>query len=248
MLEQYRHDLEAELRRQKFKREFERIKAAHLIFRKYPTIEDIVALVQPGNKNYEDKDSVLKILVGELKRETTLFPLLNLTLWDGLVRLFRRKCWSVPNPEELFLQIQEDFFRTAVSYPLDRRPMKIDVNLILDTLKKVTAWQREEAMYSERHEELDLDHETQPKFSEFIRSEVFPEEMEVYLLDFVYRKVISQWQYDLLLETRVYKRMSQIEWAETRGVAYGTVRSWNFRAEMAIRKHWKARRQESDDL
>jgi len=66
--------------------------------------------------------------------------------------------------------------------------------------------------------------------------------MEAYLLELVYRGVINEKQYDLLLETKVYKRMSQNEWAEARGVAHATVRSWHHRAEMAIRKYEKDRR------
>ena len=63
--------------------------------------------------------------------------------------------------------------------------------------------------------------------------------MVEYLLDLVYRKVITEQQYDLLLETRVYKRMDLQEWAESRGLVYATVRRWAFRAEQAIRGHEK---------
>ena len=78
MLEQYRRALELQLQRQELKREIERIKAAHPIFRDYPTTKDLTALVKPGNRNYADKDEVLRILLRELKHETTIFPLLNL--------------------------------------------------------------------------------------------------------------------------------------------------------------------------
>ncbi len=77
-------------------------------------------------------------------------------------------------------------------------------------------------------------------------SDIFPEELETCLLDLVYRKVINHRQYDLLLETEVYKRMTQKEWAETRGFAYATVRSWHYRAVTAIRKYVKAQRQQEE--
>ncbi len=246
MLEQYRRDLEAQLQGQELMQQIERIKVAHPIFREYPTTEDLTALVKPGNRNYCDKDEVLRILLGEMKREATLFPVLNFMFWDSLIRLFRSKCRSVPNPDELFSRIQLDFYRTAVEYPLGGRPRKIDVNLILDTKKKVTRWQRQEALYGEHHKQLGSAHETRPPLADLWRSEVFPEEMEGYLLDVLYRKVINEQQYDLLLETQVYKRMSQKEWAEARGVAYATVRSWRYRAELAIRQYEKARRERAD--
>ena len=73
-------------------------------------------------------------------------------------------------------------------------------------------------------------------------AEIYPEDMESYLLGFVYQKVINETQYDLLLETAVYRRMTEKEWAEARGVKYATARSWRHRAETAIREYETARR------
>jgi len=241
VVEQYRHALEVQLQRQDVRQAIEEIRNKHAIFKKYPVIEDLLELGRPGNRNYEDKDAVLAILLSELKREATLFPLLNLMFWESLSRLYRRKVRSVPNPKDLFSRVQADFFHTAFSYPLDRRPRKIDVNLVLDTKKKVTRWQREEARYHKQHEEFGLAHEDRPSLAELQVSEVFPEQMEEYLLDLTYRKVINERQLDLLREVDVYRRMTEKQWAEARGVAYATVRSWHFRAEAAIRRHEKAR-------
>ena len=83
------------------------------------------------------------------------------------------------------------------------------------------------------------------RLSEFQESTVFPEEMEAHLLDLAYRKVISEEQYDLLLETQIYRRMSQKEWAVKHGVTYATVRSWHARAEQAIMAYEKKRREEN---
>ena len=103
-------------------------------------------------------------------------------------------------------------------------------------------------MYREHHEEFGLAHEKRPQFSELVKPEIFPEEKEAYLLDLLYRKVINSQQYDLLLKTQVYKRMSQKEWAEMRGVTYSTVRSWHHRAEKAIRRYEEKRKRKIDDL
>ncbi|MFQ5584041.1 MAG: hypothetical protein ACE5GL_06360 [Calditrichia bacterium] len=241
-LEQYyRRDLETQIHSQKLKRAIEKIRAIHSILNIYPVTEDLIVLVQPGNRNYSDKDKILRIILVELKTDFTLFPLLNLMFWDSLLRLYWRKCKSVPNHNELFSRIQMDFFHTAVLYPLERRPRKIDVNLILDTKKKVTKWQREEILYSDRHDEFQLAHENGQSLNNFQTTHVFPEEMEEYLLDLVYRKIINEKQYDLLLETQVYKRMSQKEWAEARCLRYSTIRSWRFRAYKVIRKYEKER-------
>lgn len=243
-LEQYyRRDLETQIQNQKLNQAIEKIRETYPILKKYPTTEDLIALIQPGNQNYSDKDEVLRIILVEIKTDFTLFPLLNLMFWDSLLRLFRRKCKNVPNHNELFSRIQMDFFHTAVLYPLTRRPRKIDVNLFLDTKKKVTRWQREEALYSKRHDELKPTHETGQSLNDFQKTHVFPEEMEEYLLDLVYRRIINEKQYDLLLETQVYKRMNQKEWAKVRGVAYATTRSWRFRAEESIRKYEKERKE-----
>jgi len=44
-------------------------------------------------------------------------------------------------------------------------------------------------------------------------------------LGYVYQKVVNETQYDLLLETAVYRRMTEKEWAKARGVPHATVRS-----------------------
>jgi len=54
---------------------------------------------------------------------------------------------------------------------------------------------------------------------------------------YVYQKVINETQYDLLLETAVYRRMTEKEWAKARGVKYAKARSWGHRAEMAIQEY-----------
>lgn len=241
-IEQYRRQLEGQVRSHRIKEEVERLRKLHPIFEHYSAIENLIDLGRPGGRCYEEKDAVLAVLLSEIKRAPTIFALLNLMFWDSLLRLFYSKRKNLPawDHDELFARIQVDFFHTAVSYPLERRPRKIDVNLVLDTKKRVTRWQREEALYRERHEEFGPAHEDKQALSELVVSRVFPEEMEAWLLDLVYRKVINEQQYDLLLETEVHKRMTEKAWAESRGVPYATVRSWHHRAKMAIQKHVKA--------
>lgn len=242
MVEQYRRQLEVQLQRKEIQQAIERVRGSHEVFGKYPMVEDLVILGKAGNKNYEDKDAVLAILLSEIKQDTTLFPLLHVMFWESLKRLYYGKRRSVPEWDqgELFARVQVDFFHTAVSYPLERRPRKIDVNLFFDTKKKVTRWQREKALYEGRHEEFGPAHEDKQALSDLLVSKVFPEEMEAWLLDLVYRKVINERQCDLLLETEVYERMTEKVWAKSRGVAYATVRSWHYRAKMAIKKHVNA--------
>jgi len=59
-------------------------------------------------------------------------------------------------------------------------------------------------------------------------------------------RVIDQNEYDLLIETDVYGRMTQKEWARARGLAYATVRSWHHRAETAIERYERAGRTQGD--
>jgi len=104
-----------------------------------------------------------------------------------------------------------------------------------------------EAQRRGRYKRLGPAHELGMVPAEVQESKVFPEEMEAYLLDFLYRQVIDEMQYDLLLETEGYKRMTQKEWAKARDAAYATVRSRHHRAEQAIQEYEKARRQMRQD-
>jgi len=247
-IEQYHSQLEAYVEREEVKQAVAELRKAHAIFKEHPTIEDLIKLGQQGNKNYADKDAVLAILLSEIKRETTLFPLLHLMLWESWARLFNGKRKSVPasDLDELFSRLQVDFFHTAVEYRLDRRPRKIDVNLILDTRKKISRWQREEAVRSERHESFDEIETPEAKrtwaLAELLVSTVFPEEKEEYLLDRVYRGVINKLEYGLIVETQVYKRMNLKEWARINGVPHATARSWLYRAKLALRRYEETHR------
>jgi hypothetical protein len=140
-----------------------------------------------------------------------------------------------------------EFAGGVFTYPLERRPRKININLYWDTLKKVTIWQREEARYHQQHQPLGPEHELGMVPADLQKSVAFPEEMEAYLLDKVYRKIISEKERDLLLETKVFGRMSQQEWAKARGVPHATVRSWCHRAEQRIREYEEDARNKRDE-
>lgn len=274
LIAQYRRDLEVQLEQKDVEQEIEWLRETYPVFKRYPSVEELTALVKPGNPAYADKDAVLSALLVEIKRDAAteqgprLFPLLNVMFWDSLCNVFWRKVRSCPDADDLFTRVRADFFQVAVTYPLDRRPRKININLYWDTWKKVTAWQREEANYRERHKDFEqTDYcnrhenpkhkailhkrrkEPEPvvrfyaKLADLQELEVFPEEMERHLLDLLYRNVIDETQYDLLLETEVYKRVTQKEWAKAHGVAHATARSWRHRAEQAISAQEKARRE-----
>jgi hypothetical protein len=274
LIAQYRRDLEAQLQRREVGQEIERLRETYPVFEKYASVEDLAALVRPGNRAYADKDAVLGALLVEIKRDAAteqgprLFPLLNVMFWDSLCNVFWRKVRSCPDADDLFTRVRADFFQVAVTYPLDRRPRKININLYWDTWKKVTAWQREEANYRDRHKDFEqtdycnrhaspkhnaIFHKRQKQPEPTVRfcteladlqeSEVFPDQAEEHLIDLVYRKVIDENQYDLLLETEVYKRMTEKEWAKAHGVKYTTARSWRHRAEKAIQEYEKSARE-----
>lgn len=239
-LEQYRAYLDEGLNAQELKQAFERIKWEHHVFDRYPTVEALGNLLNPNNKNYADKDEVMAILLRELKRANAVYPLVNLMFWDSLYRLYRRRRHYVDDQEELFCRIQSDFYHAVTSHDVERLSRKIDVNIFLNTKKKVLAWEREnlrsrDALRESIAEFRDLS-EAGLSPADLVESIVHPEEMDVYLLDMVYRKVITETQYDLLLETSVYKRMSQKEWALKRGMPHTTVRTLKHRAEKTIRR------------
>lgn len=267
LIAQYRRDLEAELQKQDVRQEIERLRQIYPVFAMCPSVEAITALVGPGNRNDADEDALLGALLVELKRQPTLFPLLSLLFWRRLLSIFWRKVRSCPDPDYLLLRVCDGFYEVAVTYPR-HRPGSIGGNLYWDTWKKVAKWQKEEATYSERHKDFGetpyCNRHEDPKqkailhkrrkqpappvtfyteLADVQESEVFPEELEPYLEEMVLRQVINETQYDLLLETAVYRRMTEKEWAKARGVKYATVRSWRHRAEKAIRTQGKAPRE-----
>ncbi len=247
MFEQrYRHELELQLNLRECKEAFERVKNEHPIFNLYPTVESLCNLLKPGNKNYAHKDEVMAILLTELHRGNAIYPLINIMFWDSLYRLYYQRWFRVADPEALFNEIQWDFYHSVINHNLDRLPRKIDVNIFLNTKKKVIAWEKENLRYKEALNGLVDLCKTGLSPNDLEESRVYPEEMEAYLLDMVYRKIITKIQYDLILETRVYKRMNQREWAEKRGIPYNTVRSLRSRAQMAIKRFEKKRRKDKD--
>lgn len=221
-----------------------KIRQKHPVFDRYPTVEALKNLLSPNSKNYSDKDEVMAILLRGLKRGNVIYPLINFMFWDSLCRLYRQRYSRVDDYEELFNQIQWNFYQTVKTHDLERLPRKIDVNIFLNTKKKVIAWEKENIREDEALRELEDLSKAGLSPSDLEESVVHPEEMETYLLDMVYRKVINETQYDLLLETLVYKRMSQKEWAQRKGIPHTTARTLKHRAEKAIRLFEEKRRSE----
>lgn len=235
-LVQYRSNLEDELKGRKFEQALERLKATHVIFRKYPAIEDLKTLAQAGNRNYTDKDDVLTILLKELKESNTVYSLINIMFWDSLIRLYWQRKSRIDDHEELFNRIQLDFYHTVRSHNLECLPRKIDVNIFLNTKKKVIAWEKEKVRQDKALRELESLGKVGLSLADLEATIFQPEELALYLLDKVYRKVISEPQYDLLIETQVYKRMSPQEWALKKGIPHATARIFKHRAEKALRR------------
>ncbi len=247
LVAQCRRDLEAQLQRRDVRQRIERLRETYAVFEEYNSVEELVALVGPGNQTYTDKEAVLRALLleirreAEAKREPRLFPLLSMVFWASLCDIFWRKVRSCPDPDDLLSRVRAGFYEVAVTYPL-HRPGSIGGNLYWDTWKSITAWQREEAVYRKHHQRLEPADEPHVVLGDPREAEVHPEDMEYHLLGYVFKKVINETQYDLLLETKVYRRMTEKEWAKARDANYTTARSWCHRAEQAIQAYEDARR------
>jgi len=235
-LGQYRSYLEEELKGQQLEQSLERLKSTHPVFRKYPTVEELKTLAQVDNRNYTDKDDVLTILLKELKKSNTVYPLINIMFWDSLIRLYWQRYSRVGDHEELFGRIQLDFYHTVVSHDAERLPRKIDVNIFLNTKKKIITWEKEKVRQNKALRELEALGKVGLSFADLEATIFQPEELALYLLDKVYRKVISETQYDLIIETQVYKRMSPQKWALKKGIPHATARILKYRAEKALRQ------------
>lgn len=97
-------------------------------------------------------------------------------------------------------------------------------------------WEQENLRYKDALKELEDLCEEGISPEDLDELNVHPEEMEAYLLDMVYLKVITDTQYELILETLVYKRLHPREWAEKKGMPYTTARTLKHRAEIALRR------------
>ena len=240
-----RRDLEAALTTDEFRKAFEELKVRYPVFERYPTPGQLVDLAQRGHPDYEAKDQILHVLLQALKEGgNVLFPLLNLMFWDSLMQIYMTRRRRVRDRDELFARIQVDFFHTATDYPLGRRPRMIDSNLVLDTTHRIKLWRRDEGRYRASLEALSSGSKEPAE-----REPEAPEqgETERYLLEMVYRGVITELQLDLIRETRLAGRMTPRQWAAAKGVPYTTVRTWAARAEDAIRRYEKRRQREEGD-
>ena len=218
--EPLQRDLENALKTEEFKKAFEELKAGKDVFGKYPTVEALCALADPGHTDYERKDAVFAAILAGIRKDKALYPLIHRMLWDSLDRLFLLAMKSDADPEEVFAKIHAEFYLLVTAYPEERCSRKIDVNLILGTRKKISRWQGREGKRRAQCGWLPQERIGGLPISALRESAVFPEEMVEYLLDLVYRKVITEQQYDLLLETKVYRRMDLREWAKSRGLGY----------------------------
>lgn len=238
---QFRQNLEGQIKSKEFKEIFEKLRSQNPIFEKYPDLEDLCDLLKPSNKNYQDKDDIMTLLLQELKNGNEIYPLINMMFWKSLIRLYRNRYNRVGDKEALFSRLQWDFYQSVINHNLERLPRKIDVNIFLNTKKKVIAWEKETIRYKEILKELGEVYQGGYLADDMNRSTVYQEEMEEYLLDLLYRQVITKAQYDLIIETKVLRIKSPKQWAEANNVSYNTVRSLNHRAKIAIKNYEKSR-------
>ena len=228
--------LQAGLQSHKFNQAFQNLKANNPVFKLYPTNDALCELLKPGNKEYTHKDEVMSAFLKELRRSRDIYPLINIMFWGSLYRFYCQRRVRVSDPEDLFIIIQCEFYESLINHNIERLPRKIDVNVFYNTKKRVTSWEKENILYNnaiKEYEGLCKDGYSPVDMEESV---FYPEEMNSYLLEMFYMGVISAMQLDLILETLVYKRMGQKEWAEKKGIPYSTVRTLKHRAEKAIRQ------------
>ena len=257
----YQNDFQTQLTSKEFREAFNKLKNDHPIFIIYPSVDSLRELLRPNNKNYYHKDQVMTILLNELKQSNTIYPLIQIMFWDSLKKLYLKRKSRVADPMALFCEIIWSFFRCVIKHNLKRLPKKVDVNIFLNTKKKVIAWERKkiksietlcdeeilkviENKYFEDNEFKD-EQDCIPILADYEKSTYYPEEVEIYLLDKVYRGVITKTQYEIIIDTLVYKSMNMRVWAENNSVEYNTVRSLRYRAEVALREYMTEKNEES---
>ena len=239
----YKKELEQQLNSGECKEAFGKLKSKYSIFDFYPTIETLRELFKSDNKNYTHKDKVMSIFLAELHGNKAIYPLINIIFWEYLCWLYCKKRTQVANPEELFNKIQEEFYFSIINHDVERLPNKININILFNTRKKIIAWQKENSLYKKALGEFEDLNKVGLSPFDLAKSKIYPEQMEEYLLDKVYQGIITETQYDLILETLVYKRMNQREWAKERDISYNTTRNLRYRAEMAIKSFEQKQRE-----
>ncbi len=232
-----RRDLEAALTTDEFRKAFEDLKTKDEVFRKYPTVEALVALCQPGAPDPEGRDRTLGSILRALKRDNALFPLLHLMFWVSLSRLHAKLAKRTRDPESLFEQLQFGFFQTVGRYDPDRSPRKIDVNLFLNTKQAVMRWLRRGSRENSMLEHFDPNHEARRTWRVLEEISIPAEELEAFLLDLFQRGLLKPSQHEVVLDTDVYRRESVREWAKRKGISLITAHTHRQAAYRAIRKH-----------
>ncbi|MBN1626573.1 MAG: hypothetical protein JW944_08605 [Deltaproteobacteria bacterium] len=245
MFEQnYRRELHVEVSAGKCKEAIERLRSQHAVLGHYPTVRSLRDLVNPKNEDYEDKDQVMTILLSEMARDNAIYPLINLMFWENLMGLFGKWSRWALDKEALFHEIHWEFFHVVMEYDLRKYPSKIPVHIFLNTKKRVLAWADEERQQNVMLQEIKELNESGYNLTDFHELNIRAVDMEQYLIDLVYRRIINDTQYDLLLETRVLRKFDLKDWCAKRGIEYNTARSLRYRAETAIRDFERTRQKE----
>jgi hypothetical protein len=147
-----REDLEREVFGQEFGRYFKEGLRCEAELAEFDGPSALIEFLHGHPEDFRRTDAAICALLRAYQRggprRSAIGALLLLVLWPALVSIFdsrKRRCREF---QDLWSEVQWAFLETAWRYPLDQRPARVASNLKLDTLKKVTAAERERS----RHE------------------------------------------------------------------------------------------------
>lgn len=232
-----RRDLEAALTTDEFRKAFEELKTKDEVFGRYPTVEALLDLCQPGAPDPEGRDRVLGAILRALKDGNAIFPLLHLMFWRSLEALYRRLARRTLDPESLFEMLQWEFFQVVKRHDPDRQPGKIDVHLFLNTKKRILQWER--GNHRERQnlgKIMELERAGLP-WKGMEEVQIPPEDLEAFLLDLLQRGILNALEHDLLLQTSVYRRTTLKRWARAKKMASSTACELRQKVFRVIQEH-----------
>ena len=212
---------------------FKCLQETHPVFKRYRTLEEIQQLCSIGNKQYLDQNKILGILVTTYHSQPQIFPLLNLIFWELLLRLYNhwKNYWPTRNDlQEFFQVIQTSFLETLSRYYPQKPYCKVGVNIYLNTKNRVYRWRGKLMRRKELSNHLAGDLPGAADVSRIESQGTSPEEIDAHLLKCMYQGVISKKQYEVLVETVIFKRMNLKQWAEQTKTSSSQVRSLKKRA------------------
>lgn len=246
-----RQGLERDVQSNEVLQIFSSLQEHYPVLRRFRSAVDLVKQMHEKKiGSYGERDEIITILVKEYQKtsaNSALGSLLTMLFWPAIDHIYNSKKGHVADKQELWSQILWVFTNVILQYSLSKRPVKLAINIKLDTLMKVHRWLRKESKYRtvitlvESEKDLDKSPASERR-NTWAEHEL--NQAQTFLWQFVDEKVITEADYYLILGTRVYGELLK-DYATEHGFGFEAVMKQRQRAEKAIQKHLRLQTQKN---